>query len=321
MKVVVTGATGFIGRYLLQHLASRTEWSLGGAVRRHVSDPVERVSYYRLETLDDRSGWADALKGAQVVVHTAARVHQPRSSGPEDTDEYRRINVGGSVNIAMQAVDKGAKRFVFLSSVKVHGESSKLGHPFSIADDPSPADPYSVSKWEAEIALRDVAQKTGIDLVIVRPPLVYGPGVRANFLTMLRWISRGWPLPLGDLDNRRSFLALENLADLICACCSHPAAAGQTFLASDDEDLSTTELLQRLGDAIGRPAHLFRVPEVALCMGAALLGRRQQVHRLLSSLQVDITDTRRRLDWSPSVRVDEGLIQVVRWFQQEESGC
>jgi len=231
---------------------------------------------------------------------------QDRSS--DALAEFRRINVDGTNNLARQAAAAGVQRFVFLSSIKVNGESSQLNKPFTASDTPKPNDPYGISKLEAEKALLHIASETGLEVVIIRPPLVYGPGVEANFGSMMRWLDRGIPLPLGSVThNRRSMVAIDNLIDLIVTCLSHPAAANQTFLVSDGEDLSTADLLRRMGKALGKPARLFGVPAEALRLGAVMLGKQSMYQRLCGSLQVDIGRTKRLLDWTPPVSVDEGL--------------
>ena len=224
---------------------------------------------------------------------------------------YRVVNTEGTINLARQAAAAGVRRFVFISSVKVNGEETSPGQPFTEEDEPAPLDPYGISKLEAEQGLRDLATATGMEVVIIRPPLVYGPGVKANFLTMMRWLNKGVPLPFGALDNRRSLVALDNLVDFIITCIDHPAAAKQTFLVADGEDLSTTELLRRVGRAMGKPVRLIPVPMGLLQAGARLLGKQEMARRLCGSLQVDITKARTLLGWKPPVAVDEGLRRAV----------
>ena len=231
--------------------------------------------------------------------------------------EFRRVNVDGTIRLARQAAQAGVKRFIFLSSIKVNGEATQLGHPFLADQPPAPEDPYGISKREAEEGVRVLAQETGMEVVIIRPPLVYGPGVKANFLAMMRWLKRGIPLPLGAVtENRRSLVALDNLVDLIVTCLGHPAAANQTFLVSDAESLSTAALLRRMGDAIGRPTRLIPVPVPMLQLGAGLLGKRGMAQSLCGSLEVDISKTRDLLGWTPSISVDEGLRQTAEAFMQ-----
>jgi nucleoside-diphosphate-sugar epimerase len=228
-------------------------------------------------------------------------------------EEFRKINVDATIHLAKQAAAAGVKRFIYLSSIKVNGESTQLGRPFTAEDVARPQDPYGVSKHEAERALRKIAEQTGMEVVIIRPPLVYGPGVKANFASMMGIIQRGLPLPLASLtDNQRSLVALGNVIDLIVTCINHPAAANQTFLVSDDEDLSTAELLRRMGQALKKPTKLFYVPIFLLQLGAALINKSEIYQRLCGSLQVDITKTKDLLHWKPPLSVDQGLRQAIK---------
>ena len=236
--------------------------------------------------------------------------------------EFRRINVDGTMRLARQAAEAGVRRFVFVSSVKVNGDCSQPGHPFLADQTPAPGDSYAISKCEAEAALRELTQEAAMEVVIIRPPLVYGPGVKANFLAMMRWLQRGVPLPLGGVtDNRRSLVYLDNLVDLIVTCVDHPAAANQTFLVSDDEDLSTEALLRRIAGALGRPARLIAVPAGLLTLGARLIGHSAVAQRLCGSLQVDIEKTKELLGWTPPISLDDGFRRTaVHWLQTELSG-
>lgn len=219
--------------------------------------------------------------------------------------------MNGTLNLARQAAQVGVRRFVFVSSIKVNGEATQPGQAFTADDVPSPLDPYGVSKLEAEQGLREIEAQTGMEVVIVRPPLVYGPGVKANFAAMMRWVARGIPLPLGAIHNARSMVALDNLVDLLVACLKHPAAAEQTFLVSDGEDVSTTELLRRTAQAMGKKALLLPVPASVLELGATVLGKRDVAQRLCGSLQVDIEKTRRLLGWNPPLTLEQGLKKAL----------
>jgi nucleoside-diphosphate-sugar epimerase len=235
--------------------------------------------------------------------------------------EFRLVNVEGTMRLASQAADAGVKRFIFLSSIKVNGEETTPGRPFRADQVPRPQDPYGVSKMEAEACLNSLGEGANMEVVIIRPPLVYGPGVRANFLAMMKWLSLGVPLPFGCvMENRRSLVALDNLVDLIATCLDHPAAASQTFLVSDGESLSTGSLLRRMGNALGQPVHLIPVPLPFLSAAAALIGKREVARRLLGSLEVDITSTQERLKWTPPISVDEGLRRAARfWASAQDS--
>ncbi len=225
---------------------------------------------------------------------------------------YRSVNVDGTRRLAEAAASSGVRRLVFLSSVKVMGETSPKGRPWRAGDEPQPADPYGQSKWEAEQALWSVARQTGLEVVVVRPPLVYGPGVRANFLRLMHAVERGWPLPLGLVDNRRSLLALDNLVDLLTVCAHHPDAAGQTFMASDGVDLSTAQLVRAMAAVLGLSPRLWPVPVWLLRLGGTLTGQSATVSRLIDSLQVDIRPTCERLQWQPPVSLQTGLQRMLQ---------
>jgi UDP-glucose 4-epimerase len=258
------------------------------------------------------------LIGQDVVIHCAGRAHVMHEHAADPLVEFRAVNLHGTLNLARQAAAAGVKRFIFLSSIKVNGEQTPQGKPYREDDTAAPLDPYGISKKEAEQGLLALAASTGMEVVIIRPVLVYGPGVKANFLSMMRWLQRGVPLPLGAIHNQRSLVALDNLVDLICVCMTHPAAANQVFLVSDGEDLSTTELLRRMARALNRPARLLPVPGFLLQSGAALLGRRALAQRLCGSLQVNIDKTRQLLGWAPPVSVDEALADAARHFLDPE---
>lgn len=304
--VLVTGANGFVGTALCRrlHLDGRT---VRAAVR-SLGQPREGDETIEVGDITGETDWTEALKNVQHVVHLAARVHITAEQSADPLTEFRRVNAAGTANLARQAAAAGVRRFVFLSSIKVNGESTSLGQPFTEGDDPAPEDPYGISKFEAEQAVRHIAAETGMEFVIIRPPLVYGPGVKANFEAMLRYIARGIPLPLAAAtQNRRSLVGLDNLVDLILTCLNSPAAANQTFLASDGEDLSTADLLRRAGLALGKPARLFYVPTGLLELAAALFGKDHVYRRLCGSLQIDGSKVRQQLNWTPPVSVDEGL--------------
>ena len=311
--ILVTGATGFVGRALVQRLLAEDESRrVAVAVRRGGQQWPQRVLPRVTGDLEPSTDWSVALGGVSAVVHCAARVHVMSDTAADPLAEFRRVNVQGTLNLARQAAAVGARRFVFVSSIKVNGEATQLGRPFTADDAPAPLDAYGVSKMEAEQGLRELSAQTGMEVVIIRPPLVYGPDVKANFAAMMRWLRRGIPLPLGAIHNQRSLVALDNLVDLIVTCLSHPAAANQTFLVSDGEDVSTTELLQRMGQAMNRQARLIPVPAGMLTQAAALMGKRDVAQRLCGSLQVDIQKTRQLLGWKPPLTLDQGLKKAAQ---------
>lgn len=309
-SVLVTGANGFVGTALCAQ-ARALGYSIRGACR--VATPASHnVS---VGSITDLTDWTSALNGIGVVIHLAARVHVMNDNVSDPLTEFRRVNVDATLNLAKQAANAGIKRFIFISSIKVNGESTEFGSPFHADDMVMPRDPYGISKHEAETALLRLGNSTGMEIVIIRPPLVYGAGVKANFYSMMRWLDKGIPLPLGAIYNKRSFVALENLVDLIITCITHPAAAGQVFLVSDDEDLSTSELLQRMATALNKPARLFAVPVATLQFFAKLLGKQAVAQRLCDSLHLDISKTRQMLNWTPPVSVNEALKKAAQYYR------
>ena len=304
---LVTGASGFVGQALVQQLA-RNNIPVRSAFR--ASDGVSGSSI-AVGDIGPDTHWAPALEGCDRVVHLAARVHVMNDKAIDQLTEFRRINVDGTLNLALQAAAAGVRRFVYLSSVKVNGEGTSPGRAFTEADAPNPQDAYGQSKHEAEQGLRQLSADTGMEVVVIRPPLVYGPGVKANFAALMRAVQRGWPLPLGAVHNQRSLVALSNLVDFIVTCITHPQAANQTFLVSDGQDLSTTELVRGMARAAGVPARLLPVPVWALQAGASLLGKDDAVQRLCGNLQVDISKARSLLGWVPPVSVEEELRRAM----------
>jgi len=305
-KLGLTGSTGFVGSALLQHLQKHGSQPLtiGHRERPGIHTTIDKLRLANIAS--------NHLADCDTIVHLGARVHVMRESHLNPIEVYREVNVATTIALANMAAVAGVRRFVFVSSIKVNGEGTLAGHAFTAAETPAPQDPYGVSKMEAEEGLRQIARETAMEVVIVRPPLVYGPGVKANFASLMRAVQHGLPLPLASVtENRRSFVALDNLVDLLITCIDHPAAANQTFLVGDDEDLSTAELLRRIGQAMHKPARLFPVPPSLLQLGANLLGKGAMAQRLLGNLQVDISHTRNTLNWIPPVSVDEGLRRAV----------
>lgn len=310
--IFVTGASGLVGRALVEKLANDEKLSgVVAVVRRHGVPFSNGVNSVQVGDLLSNTYWGSALRGVVSVVHCAARVHVMQDDSSDPLQAYREVNVEGTLNLASQAAQSGVRRFVFVSSIKVNGEATQPDQPITADDAPLPLDPYGVSKLEAEQGLREIEAQTGMEVVIVRPPLVYGQGVKANFAAMMRWVARGMPLPFGAIKNARSMVALDNLVDLLVTCLKHPAAAGQTFLVSDGEDVSTTELLRRTARAMGKKAILLPVPVPVLEWGADMLGKRAVAQRLCGSLQVDIEKTRRLLGWTPPLTLDQGLKKAV----------
>ncbi|RBC03494.1 NAD-dependent epimerase/dehydratase family protein [Pseudomonas sp. MWU12-2115] len=312
-KVLVTGATGLVGEALVFRLLLDKRFApiatARGATRLHgLCDVVsfELTGGQRLAALDQ----------VQVVVHAAARVHVMNEIAADALAEFRRINVQGTLDLARQAAKAGVKRFIFISSIKVNGEHTPLGKPFRADDKPCPNDPYAVSKWEAEQALRQLGDATGMEIVIIRPPLVYGPGVKANFLSMLNWLERGVPLPLGAIKNQRSLVFLGNLVDLMVTCIDHPAATDQTFLVSDGDDVSTTRLLKKLALALGKRPRLLPLPQWLLKLCACMLGKRNVASRVLGSLQIDISKNQQLLGWRPPVNLVRAMRQTADHYRE-----
>ncbi len=318
-RIVVTGATGFVGGAVLERLSALTDFELIAAVRKPVSALFGRAKSVHVAGLEADTDWREALQATNVVIHCAARVHVMDDQSSDPLAEFRKVNVVGTLNLARQAAAAGVKRFIFVSSIKVNGEGTAPGHSYRADDVPAPMDPYGISKLEAEQGLRVIAAETGMEVVIIRPVLVYGPGVKANFLSMMRWLNKGVPLPFGAIYNKRSLVDLDNLVDLIVRCIDHPAAANQVFLVSDGEDLSTTELLSKMAAALGKPARLLPLPSRLLEVGAAMLGKQALAQRLCGSLQVDISKTRELLGWSPPVTVDQALRKTAEHFLQKRS--
>lgn len=308
--IFVTGGTGFVGGSVLSCLATKGRY-ISAVVRDPRASLPAGVHMVVVAEVDGATDWSNILRGCDAIIHCAARTHVMNEQSADPLAEFRKVNVDYTLNLARQAAGAGVKRFIFISSIKVNGEATTAGRSFSPSDTPAPEDPYGISKLEAEQGLMQVASETGMEVVIIRPPLVYGPGVKGNFASLVKLMAKGLPLPLGAIRNKRSLVGIDNLVDLIIHCIDHPAAANQVFLAGDGEDLSTTELLRGVAEAMGRPARLIPVPAGMLRAGASLLGKRAVADRLLGSLQVDISKARDLLGWTPPVSVKEGLRRCV----------
>ena len=310
-RVLITGASGFVGRALAAQLVARQNIEVLALTRAYPVNPVPGVRYFPVVDLAMPMQWDPAWTGLDAIVHAAARVHVLNDRTALSLGEFERVNVAATLRLARQAAVMGVRRFVFLSSIGVNGVQTPVGAAFTEADRPSPHNAYALSKLNAERGLWDISVQTGLEVVIIRPPLVYGPGVRANFAALMHAVQRGWPLPLGAVHNQRSLVALDNLLDFVATCIFHPLAANQTFLVSDGHDLSSADLVRGLARALGKPARLLPVPVWALWAVASSLGKRDVVQRLCGSLRVDISKARGVLGWVPHISVDEGLRRAV----------
>lgn len=313
MRFLVTGANGFVGKQLCAELF-RQGYAIRAAVRSE-NARIDDAEQAIVGSIGGGTDWTAALHGVDVVIHLAARVHVMRETAGDPLAEFLEVNLHGTANLARQAVQAGVKRLVYVSSIKVNGEETIGGHYYTELDDPSPQDSYGISKREAEQTLHRVAAETGLEIVIVRPPLVYGAGVKGNFAQMLKILAKGIPLPLASVHNLRSLIYVENLVDALIVCATHHAAAGQTYLVSDGEDISTSDLLHQLGVAMGRPARLFPCPPALLKLAGRLTGKAGQVERLLGSLRVDSGKIRRELNWIPPYTLEQGLSATADWYR------
>jgi UDP-4-keto-D-QuiNAc 4-reductase len=312
LNILITGATGFIGQAVVQDLLAHTNYRLSALTRktsRALPDGIERLE---IVNIDGTTDYGDLLTGFDVIIHLAARVHRLNEKSKSSYPAYKALNVDGTENLARQAADAGVKRFIYLSSIKVNGESTAPAQPFMADDTPNPSDAYALSKFESEQGLIALSKANGMQYVIIRPPLVYGPGVKANFQKLMGVVRRGVPLPFGSIHNRRSLVSLDNLASLIRRCIDHPNAANEIFLVSDDHDVSTTELMRIIADAMNVRDRLILFPKALLSFAAALFGKQEISRRLLDNLQVDITKTKSVLGWQPEFRLEDAIRLTAR---------
>lgn len=316
--ILVTGANGFVGRAVCRILREAGHKVRAGV--RSTSTAPPGTEPVQMADLGPGAEWRDAVTGCDAIVHLAARVHVMAEKEPDPLAAFRYVNTFGTARLAEQAAARGITRFIFMSTVKVHGEST-MGRPFTAADDPNPTDPYAISKLEAEQFLARLAPETGMRIAAFRPPLCYGPGVKGNFLSLMEAIRAGRLLPIGAIENRRSLIYVDNLAGAILAALEAPVPAPfEPFLVKDDEDVSSPALARRLGAALGRPARLLPVPVPLLRLAGALTGRSAQIRRLTESLAVDDQATRERLGWSPAATLDQGLAATASWFSAGAAG-
>ena len=319
MRLLVTGASGFVGSKVVS-VALENGFEVVGQSRTETPLYAQGKPAYRHVKVDitKQSMWDESLNGIDCIVHCAARVHQMNVDRATEYGSFFEVNTLGTINLAKQACEAGVKRFIFLSSIKVNGESTLPNQKFTPSVSQAPEDAYGRSKYDAEMALKQLSLESEMEIVIVRPPLVYGPNVKANFLNMMRWIERGIPLPLGAVHNRRSMVFLDNLVDLLMTCCTHPKAKNEVFLVSDNSDISTSGMLREISSELDRPSRLIPLPSRALLMAATLLGKKDIAQRLCGNLQVDMSATTSKLDWSPKISTREGIAITVAAYQNKE---
>ncbi len=312
MKFLVTGANGFVGKYLCAELLRQGHF-VRAAVR-SACPPIDAAEMAFVGAIDGEINWNSALRGVDVVIHLAARVHVMKDTAADPLAEFLRVNMQGTANLAYQAAAAGVRRLVYVSSVKVNGEYTTESQPFTEADEPNPQDAYATSKWRAEQALPRIARESGLEFVIVRPPLVYGASVKGNLIRLLKAVDRGIPLPLASVRNKRSLIYLGNLVDALILCAVHPDAAGKTYLVSDGEDISTPDLIRQMALSLGRPARLLPLPTGLLRGLGRLLGKLESVERMVGSLRVDDSLVRKELGWIPPFTLQQGMEETARWY-------
>lgn len=316
MKLLITGANGFVAGTLLSRLSLDARFQIKAALRRKISDIPHGVTPVQIGDLGPETDWQTAVSGVDVVVHTAARVHVMNESAANPLSEFRCVNVEGTLNLARQAAAAGVTRFIFISSIKVNGEGTSLGRPFTETDPADPQDAYGMSKWEAEQALMEISRETKLEVVILRFPLVYGPGMKGNMPRLFGLADRGFPLPFKTVRNRRSLLYVGNAVSAILKSLADPNAIGTTFMVSDGEDVSTPQLIRRIAHALDRPDRLFPFPPSLLRLAGKLTGQLPEADRLLGSLVIDSSKIGRILKWSPPYTLDQGLEETANWYKR-----
>lgn len=313
MKIAITGSTGFIGSALLKKLVENKH-DITAILRKPTPESNEQKTIIVPE-ISSTTKWTEKLMTYDIIIHCAARVHVMKDNSTNPLAEFRNINTFGTLNLAQSAADSGVKRFIFISTIKVSGEYTIPGKSFKSSQTPNPIDNYAISKFEAEQGLLEIGKKTGMEVVIIRPPLVYGPGVKANFQKLMEYVKKTIPLPLGAVNNSRSLVSMDNLIDLIATCVVHPKAANQIFLVSDDHDVSTTQLLKKLANALNKPSLLIPVPRPVFTFFSKLFGKQAIVNRLFESLQVDIEHTKNTLNWQPPISFDKALKKTATFYK------
>jgi nucleoside-diphosphate-sugar epimerase len=316
-KILLTGSTGFIGSELLRQLKLK-KYLIHTSTRSTYEEKVNGVKNFIINQIDNDTNWSEALEGVDCVIHCAGVTTETYKSDTSVLSYYRKINVEGTRNLAFQAAAKGVKRLIFISSIKVNGERTEGFLSFKNTDTPKPEGIYAISKWEAEQSLHFISKQTGIEIVIIRPPIVYGQQVKGNFYRLINFIDRGFPLPFGKVKNLRSYVALDNLVDLIICCINHPNATGQTFLVSDEEDLSTPDLIKKISFALQKKAFLLNVPISLMKFAGKIMGKSREVDRLVSSLRLDCSHTSSFLNWNRSLSIDQALFKTVFDYNKKQ---
>ncbi len=315
--ILVTGATGFVGRHFIAHILEQGIGSVRACYRQNIVKIPKEIEAIQVSDISNSTDWARALIDVNVIVHSAARVHIMEDKCEDPLNEFRKVNTLGTLNLARQAAAAGVKRFIFLSTIKVNGEITKDGKAFNERDIVNPTDPYALSKFEAEDGLRDLSSKTGMEVVILRPVLIYGPGVGGNFHNLMKIVESGIPMPLGSIKNKRSLLSVDNLVDIMTICLFHPGAVNNTFLLADGDDLSTSQLIQLLARSMNKPSRLFYIPRGLIEFLAIVFGRYNTVQRLYGSLQVDSSKARELLKWSPSIAIESAMTKTTVAFFED----